>query len=684
MFDSSNNDSKNFINGLSGSFPIGNSSDLQGYGLDSDQVALGSGKNHASALHSDHLERDLGQKQFRSQGFKRSSNLSFKKSQQDLPTNSETDVLTGLDKGDPLVNRTKSISPRTVRTRYGSLNSNDSLNPTRRDRYKDDYNLDMREGGRVQINLNSNNFDAYLQIIDPRTGRVLAEDDDSGPGVNSQLTLTTQAGVDYTVRVTSFSRRATGDYTLITNTGVNPPNPTPTPSPSPTPNPGRFNSSYGYGLVDAASAVANVRGTSRFADVPDLGGNNWGNDLVKAPEVWARGFTGRNVTVAVVDTGVDHTHLDLDANIWTNSREVSGNGVDDDGNGFVDDMRGWNFVSNSNNAMDDQGHGTHVAGTIAGENNGTGVTGVAYDAKIMPVKVLNSRGSGSSESVAAGIRYAAANGADVINLSLGSDFPSSPIEQAVRYATEQGSVVVMASGNSAGAAPGYPARYATQYGISVGAVDRNRSLAYFSNRAGSDSRLQHVVAPGVNVYSTLPGNRYASYNGTSMATPHVAGVAALMLSANSNLTPEQTRQMITGSATGISSLSSVSLSADSFVAPLEQMPTFSELSAASLPQPSNGTVLYSVVNRDYSAIDASEITTAMFPVGNSVDLGDTALAGESSLINESLTVLDASQVTELASVDLWGNAMYETMPPSPDADALLPGELDELLLTRVR
>jgi len=315
-----------------------------------------------------------------------------------------------------------------------------------------------------------------------------------------------------------------------------------------------FNSTYGYGLVNAAAAVARAIGqTSPFPDVPDLGGNNWGNDLVNAPEVWARGYTGRGVVVAVLDTGVDYNHPDLNDNIWRNPGEIAGNGIDDDGNGYIDDVHGWDFIYNDNDPLDRRGHGTHVAGTIAAENNGFGITGVAYNARIMPVQVLGDNGRGSDSALANGIRYAANNGAQVINLSLASDLPLPEIYSAIQYATSRGAVVVMAAYNDGDPRPDYPAFYATDFGLSVGAVDSNRRIASFSNRAGTDSNMRHVVAPGVSIFSTVPNNinnnGYHSFNGTSMATPHVAGVVALMLSANPNLTPAQVRDIIAGSAT---------------------------------------------------------------------------------------------------------------------------------------
>ncbi len=308
-----------------------------------------------------------------------------------------------------------------------------------------------------------------------------------------------------------------------------------------------YNSTNGYGLINGAAAVARAIGQNTFADVPNLGGNNWGADLVRAPEVWAQGYTGNGVVVAVVDTGVDYNHEDLRNNIWTNANEIAGNGIDDDGNGYIDDNYGWNFSGNNNNTLDNNGHGTHVSGTIAGENNNYGVTGIAYNAKIMPVKVLNESGSGSYSSISKGIRYAVDNGANVINLSLGGASSNRSLESAIDYASSKGVIVVMAAGNDGKSSPDYPARYAYKSGIAVGAVDRNNNMPDFSNRSGTDE-IAYVTAPGVKVYSSVPNNQYATYRGTSMAAPHVAGVVALMLSANPSLTDAQVRQTVTETA----------------------------------------------------------------------------------------------------------------------------------------
>jgi subtilisin family serine protease len=326
---------------------------------------------------------------------------------------------------------------------------------------------------------------------------------------------------------------------------------------------GGYNSTSGYGLVNAAAAVGKAKGQNTFPDVPNLGGDNWNADMVKAPEAWAQGYTGQGVVVAVLDTGIDYNHSDLKNNIWTNTKDVPGNGIDDDGNGYIDDVYGWNFADENNYTLDGYGHGTHVAGTIAGENNSYGVTGIAYNTKIMPVKVLGDDGSGSYNAITNGIYYAVNNGANVINLSLGGDYPNSSLESAIEYASSKGVTVVMAAGNEGDSRPSYPARYANKYGIAVGAVDSNNNLASFSDRAGNNP-IEYVTAPGVNVHSTVPGDKYATYSGTSMATPHVAGVVALMLSANPSLSTDQIRQIL--AETSGNSLASTTRSYDSPIA----------------------------------------------------------------------------------------------------------------------
>ncbi len=314
-----------------------------------------------------------------------------------------------------------------------------------------------------------------------------------------------------------------------------------------------FDTTYGYGLVDASASVAAAIGRSNpLPEADELTGINWGLDLVNAQDAWDQGYSGEGVVIAVIDTGVDYLHDDIFDNLWTNTDEIADNGIDDDGNGYVDDIAGWDFSGRDNDPYDEQGHGTHVAGIAAGVGFNYGVTGVAYESEIMAVRVLGADGSGSNEDIANGIRYAADNGADVINLSLGGDTSSSVLRSAIQYATSQGSFVVAASGNESASRPAFPGRYATDYGVVVGAVDRYKTAAYFSNDAGNDSNMHYVVAPGYSIYSAVPGNSYEYKNGTSMAAPYVAGIVALMLDANPNLTHAQIRQILTDSASRLS------------------------------------------------------------------------------------------------------------------------------------
>ena len=250
---------------------------------------------------------------------------------------------------------------------------------------------------------------------------------------------------------------------------------------------------------------------------------------------------GKGTVVAVIDTGVDYTHKDLADNIWVNEGEIPGNGIDDDGNGYVDDVHGVDFVEGDSDPMDEHGHGTHVAGIIAMPPGNGGGVGVAYGAKIMCVRAGQANGSFASTDIAKAIKYAADNGADVINMSFGGRGRSYLVESALQDAFPS-CVLVAAAGNDGlptndafGAGyllteDIYPAGY--KYVIGVMATDNNKSLAYFSNwdfKEGSGCEYE-MAAPGVNIYSTLPGNRYACWSGTSMATPNVAAAAAILRS----------------------------------------------------------------------------------------------------------------------------------------------------------
>lgn len=262
----------------------------------------------------------------------------------------------------------------------------------------------------------------------------------------------------------------------------------------------------------------------------------------KLESVWSNeGYgntAGEGVVVAVIDTGVDYNHEDLQDNIWTNSAEVSGTtGADDDNNGYVDDVHGINLIDPNETPMDDHGHGTHVAGIIAMENNNVGGVGIAYKSKIMPIKAGGSDGTFYSSDIAKGIEYAYKNGADVINMSFGSSAHSALIENALQDAFGS-CVLVAAAGNESaptadfplGGVNIYPAAYS--YVIGVMAYDENNKFASFSNwdYIPNANAEYEVVAPGVNIYSTLPNGRYTTWNGTSMAAPMVSAEAAILRS----------------------------------------------------------------------------------------------------------------------------------------------------------
>jgi len=252
---------------------------------------------------------------------------------------------------------------------------------------------------------------------------------------------------------------------------------------------------------------------------------------IDADTAWNVSTGSSSVLLAVIDTGIDYNHPDLAANIWTNPGEIPGNSIDDDGNGFVDDIHGWDFVNNDGDPFDDYGHGTHVSGTIGGVgNNGIGVTGVNWNVKIMGVKFLDSSGSGTTANAILSVQYTTMMGVRLTSNSWGGGSFSQALYDAIAAAGAANIAFVAAAGNNGAnsdTSPAYPAAYDLANIISVAATDRNDLLASFSNWGAVSVDL---AAPGVDILSTLPGNQYGLNSGTSMATPHVAGAYALALS----------------------------------------------------------------------------------------------------------------------------------------------------------
>jgi thermitase len=275
---------------------------------------------------------------------------------------------------------------------------------------------------------------------------------------------------------------------------------------------------------------------------------------IDAPEAWANTTGSDSVVVAVIDTGVLYNHNDLSSNIWNNKGEIPDNGVDDDGNGYIDDIRGWNFVNSTNDPVDDQEHGTHVSGIIgAVGNNALGVAGVSWHVKIMPLKAFDQYGQGSTLDAIKAIEYANANGASVISNSWGGPDPSQALKDAIDASP---AVVVCAAGNGNGNDndffPVYPASYSSPNIISVTATDNNDTLASFSNIGLSSVDL---AAPGTNILSTYYLGNYVTMSGTSMATPHVSGVVVLVKAMNPSLTSTQIKNIILSTVDVKSSLS---------------------------------------------------------------------------------------------------------------------------------
>jgi len=282
---------------------------------------------------------------------------------------------------------------------------------------------------------------------------------------------------------------------------------------------------------------------------PDYDKQKDGHNTHKIPDGWEEvKKNGKHpggspdVIVAVIDTGVDYSHLDLRNNIWINPAEIPDNGIDDDGNGYIDDVYGWDCVGNDKDPMDDNGHGTHVAGIIAAENNKIGTVGIAYNCKIMVLKAGNSSGYFNNSDIAEAIQYAYMNGASVINMSFGGSNISLAVEEALENAYTT-SVLVAAAGNDGAcnnlACPfclvkkvSYPA--ALPYVIGVMSTNGNGTkVSDFSNydHYPFGNIEYEVFAVGEAVPSCWPGNKYATLNGTSMAAPVVSGIAALLRSA---------------------------------------------------------------------------------------------------------------------------------------------------------
>ncbi len=286
------------------------------------------------------------------------------------------------------------------------------------------------------------------------------------------------------------------------------------------------------------------------ANEPDKNGNIGGKLGVKGADInalgaWDLSTGSKKVVVAVIDTGIDWNHPDLKNQMWVNKGEIPGDGIDNDGNGYVDDIHGWNAASNNGSPMDGNAHGTHCAGTIGAEhNNGIGVAGVMADVELMAVKFLTDSGSGTTADAIKAIDYATKMNVDIMSNSWGGGGFSQALEDSIKNANEKGIIFTAAAGNDGtnnDSSPHYPSNYEVDNVISVASHTAQDSLSSFSCYGRN---TVHVAAPGSNILSTTPGNKYEVFSGTSMATPHVSGVVGLLIAKEGRIAPKELRERL--------------------------------------------------------------------------------------------------------------------------------------------
>jgi thermitase len=269
---------------------------------------------------------------------------------------------------------------------------------------------------------------------------------------------------------------------------------------------------------------------------------------INALDAWKITKGSQEIKIAVIDTGVDYNHIDLKDNIMVNEAELNGlPGVDDDGNGLIDDVYGYDFANNDNDPMDEHGHGTHCAGVIGAVHNNTGIAGVMADVKILPIQFLTKSGGGTLEGAIKSIDYAIQRGVHIMSNSWGGRGQSQALKEAIEVAEQAGILFVAAAGNENNnndVNATLPASIDVDNIVSVGAMDGKGKKASFSNYG---VKKVHVFAPGVDIYSTVQGDKYKKMSGTSMACPHVAGIAGLIMANEPNLSYKEVKARLMSS-----------------------------------------------------------------------------------------------------------------------------------------
>jgi subtilisin family serine protease len=402
--------------------------------------------------------------------------------------------------------------------------------------------------------------------------------------------------------------------------------------------------------------------------------NQFGSQAEKA---WDAGFIGsKSVVVGIVDEGIDVNHPDLKNNIWVNPFETSGDGIDNDGNGYVDDVNGWDFYSNDNTVYDGTGddHGTHVAGTVGGVGgNGIGVAGVSWNVTMISTKFLGTDGGYTSGAIKA-IDYLTdlktRHGVNVVasSNSWGGSGYSSALHSAIIRGAKAGILFVGAAGNNASnndATANYPSNYSTLQGtsttaaasyeavIAVAALTSTGGLASFSNYGAT---TVDIAAPGAVINSTLPGGAYGAYSGTSMATPHVSGAVALYAAAYPSATSAQVRQAILGSARPTSSLAGLTVTGgrlDVAAALNAAPPVGISVSGGSVIEGNSGTSQLAFT------VTLSAAATSTVTVNYATGAG-TATAGVDYVAQSGLLTFAPGEVTKTILVDVIGDTAFES------------------------
>lgn len=358
---------------------------------------------------------------------------------------------------------------------------------------------------------------------------------------------------------------------------------------------------------------------------------------IDAPEAWDIVTGDPNFVVADIDSGLDMAHPDLAANVWTNPDEIPGNGIDDDGNGYMDDVHGWDFSGGDNDPSDTVavcgGHGTHTSGTIGAiGNNSIGVTGINWNVKIMPLKVFKQVlfifCSASDSDIISAIEYAADKEVKVSNNSYGGGAYSQALYDAIKASKSLFIAAAGNEGNNNDTNPSYPASYDLNNIIAVAATDHNDALASFSNYGVTSV---DIAAPGVNILSTTPNNTYSFYNGTSMATPHVVGAASLLWADDQSLTVNELKwRLLEGvDSKGLPVLSSGRLNINNSLNLPPPLVTVDLSPLGSTNVPRGGTVSYNILitNQSPETQNVKVSIVAQMPNGDEIILnGPTTIS----------------------------------------------------------